>query len=162
MVPAEALDVFERALAAGDQTGHLVISTGSLAARIQQWVTGDLHGDGEGEQDDNAERHPRPDLGTAYQPPREGTETVLAEIWSGVLGIEPIGVHDNFFELGGHSLIAISLTARIRKALGASVPITGLLENPTIRQLADLIESGGPAGPQDAEAAQEGTIDDPA
>ena len=162
MVPAEALDVFERALAAGDQTGHLVISTGSLAARIQQWVTGDLHGDGEGEQDDNAERHPRPDLGTAYQPPREGTETVLAEIWSGVLGIEPIGVHDNFFELGGHSLIAISLTARIRKALGASVPITGLLENPTIRQLADLIESGGPAGSQDAEAAQERTIDDPA
>ena len=165
MVPAEALDVFERALAAGDQTGHLVISTGSLAARIQQWVTGDLHGDGEGEQD-NAERHPRPDLGTAYQPPREGTETVLAEIWSAVLGIEPVGVHDNFFELGGHSLIAISLTARICTALGASVPITGLLENPTVRQLADLISSGGPAGFTDAEAAdpaaREGTFDDTA
>jgi len=158
MVPAEALDVFERALAAGDQTGHLVISTGSLAARIEQWVTGDLHGDEDGEPDDNAERHPRPDLGTAYQPPREGTETVLAEIWSSVLGIEPVGVHDNFFELGGHSLIAISLTARIRKALGASVPITGLLENPTIRQLADLISSGGPPGlDSEPEGALDGT-----
>ncbi len=86
MVPAEALDVFERALAAGDRVGHLVISTGSLAARIQQWVTADLH-DADGQDDDDtAERHPRPDLGTAYQPPREGIETILAEILVGRAG----------------------------------------------------------------------------
>ena len=143
MAPAEALDVFERSLGAGDQVGQLVISTGSLAARIEQWVTGDLDA-GDDAAAGDGERHPRPDLGTAYQAPREGNETVLAEIWSAVLGIEPIGVHDNFYELGGHSLVAMSLTARIGKALGVSIPIAALLENPTIRQLADLIEAGDP------------------
>jgi acyl transferase domain-containing protein len=148
MVPAEALDVFERALACADQVGHLVISTGSLTARIQQWVTGDIH-EADDEADDDRERHPRPDLSTPYQAPAEGTETILAEIWSSVLGIEPVGALDNFFELGGHSLVAISITARIRKALGASVPITGLLESPTVKALAALIDRGAEA-PHDA------------
>ncbi|MFD0635235.1 phosphopantetheine-binding protein [Catenulispora yoronensis] len=69
----------------------------------------------------------------------------MAGIWSKVLGIEPIGSADNFFELGGHSLIAINLTARIRKALGAAIPITGLLESPTVGQLAALIDGAANA-----------------
>jgi NAD(P)-dependent dehydrogenase (short-subunit alcohol dehydrogenase family)/acyl carrier protein len=141
MAPAEALDIFERALGSGDRVGHLVISTGSLAARIQLWVTGDIH-DADGQDADDRERYPRPDLNTPYVAAAEGTETILAEIWSTVLGIEPIGVHDNFFELGGHSLIAINLTARIRKSLGVAIPITALLENATIGALAELIDSG--------------------
>ncbi|WP_405145104.1 SDR family NAD(P)-dependent oxidoreductase [Sphaerisporangium sp. NBC_01403] len=139
MAPAEAVDVFERALSAGDRVGHLVISTGSLDARIAQWVTGDIH-EANDEYDDQ-ERHPRPDLSTPYVEPREGTEATLSEIWSRVLSIEPIGATDNFFELGGHSLLAIELTTRIRKALNASVPVTGLLECPTVRQLAALLDS---------------------
>jgi len=122
--------------------GHLVISTGSLTSRLETWVTGDLHG-GDDDDADMKERHPRPDLGTPFVAPAEGAESILAEIWSRVLGIEPIGALDNFFELGGHSLIAIDLTARIRKAFGASVPVTGLLECPTVRQLAELLSSGG-------------------
>jgi acyl transferase domain-containing protein/acyl carrier protein len=140
MAPSEACDIFERTLAAGDRLGQLVISTGSIDHRIEQWVTGDLH---EADDEDDRERHPRPDLNTPYVAPREGTEATLAEIWSKVLGIEPIGSADNFFELGGHSLIAINLTARIRKALGAAIPITGLLESPTVGQLAALIDGGG-------------------
>ncbi len=142
MAPAEAVDMFERTLAAGDHLGHLVISTGPLGSRLEQWVTGDLHADAV--QDDNQELHPRPELNTPFSPPREGTEAVLAGIWSRVLGIEPIGSDDNFFELGGHSLIAIDLTGRIRKALGAAIPVTGLLEYPTVRQLAELIDSAEP------------------
>ncbi|HEX4728161.1 MAG TPA: SDR family NAD(P)-dependent oxidoreductase [Jatrophihabitans sp.] len=139
MAPAEAVDMFERTLAVGDHVAHLVISTGPLGNRLEQWVTGDLHAIAE--QDDNQELHPRPELNTPFSPPREGTETVLAEIWSRVLGIEPIGIDDNFFELGGHSLIAIDLTGRIRKALDAAIPVTGLLEYPTVRQLAELIDA---------------------
>ncbi|MEY9862662.1 acyl transferase domain-containing protein/acyl carrier protein [Catenulispora sp. GAS73] len=142
MAPAEACDVFERTLAAGDRLGHLVISTGSLDHRIEQWVTGDLH---DADDDDDRELHPRPDLNTPYVAPREGTEKTLADIWSKVLGIESIGSADNFFELGGHSLIAINLTTRIRKNLGAAIPITGLLESPTIGQLAALIDGAGHA-----------------
>ncbi|MEV6153280.1 SDR family NAD(P)-dependent oxidoreductase [Nonomuraea sp. NPDC052129] len=141
MTPAEGVDVFERALSAADRVGHLVISTGSLEARIAQWVTGDIHDAGDDDLDDDRERHPRPDLSTPYVEPNEGTEATLSGIWSRVLGIDPIGATDNFFELGGHSLLAIELTTRIRKALNASVPVTGLLECPTVRQLAALLDS---------------------
>ncbi|MBP2707749.1 SDR family oxidoreductase [Microbispora sp. RL4-1S] len=141
MTPAEGVDVFERALSAADRAGHLVISTGPLEARLAQWVTGDLH-DG-GDDADDRERHPRPDLNNPYVEPREGTETTLAGIWSRVLGIEPVGALDNFFELGGHSLLAIELTTRIRRALNASVPVTGLLEYPTVRQLAEVLDARG-------------------
>lgn len=150
MAPAEAVDVFERALAAGAQVGHLVISTGPLDARIQQWVLRDIHEVGD-EDSEEKERYPRPDLSTPYVAAREGTEAELAEIWSSALGIEPIGVLDNFFELGGHSLTAINLVARIRKSLGLAIPITALLESGTIRALAELIESGG-SGPSESSA----------
>jgi len=159
MTPTEALDTFERVLAAGAEVGHLVISTGSLTTRLEQWVTGDLHGSAEDEDEaDTRQRHPRPELGTPFVPPAEGAESTLAEIWSRVLGIEPIGALDNFFELGGHSLIAIDLTARIRKAFGASVPVTGLLECPTVRQLAELLSSGDASAEDSAAdgAAEEG------
>ncbi|HET8640620.1 MAG TPA: SDR family NAD(P)-dependent oxidoreductase [Pseudonocardiaceae bacterium] len=138
MAPAEGVDIFERALGAAHQVGHLVISTGSLDARIDQWVIGDIHGTDD--DDDDREKHPRPELNTPFVEPKEGTEATLAAIWSRVLGIEPIGANDNFFELGGHSLIAIELTNRIRKSLAANVPVTGLLECPTIRELAQLID----------------------
>lgn len=141
MAPAEALDVFERTLAAGAHVGRLVISTGPLGTRLEKWVTGDLHGGDEDLVADDRERYPRPELDTPFTAPREGTEATLAEIWSRALGIEPIGADDNFFELGGHSLIAIDLTARIRKTLNAALPVTGLLECPTVRQLAQLIDN---------------------
>jgi acyl transferase domain-containing protein/acyl carrier protein len=156
MSPAEAIDTFERVLSAGAEVGHLVISTGSLTSRLEQWVTGDLHEAAEDDEADTRQRHPRPELGTPFVPPADGAESTLAEIWSRVLGIEPIGALDNFFELGGHSLIAIDLTARIRKAFGASVPVTGLLECPTVRQLAQLLASGG------AEASAESAAEEPA
>ena len=110
----------------------MVISTGPLAARLAQWVTNGGPGSGD-EQDDVRERYARPDLPTAFEEPRPGTETALAEIWSSALGVEPVGALDDFFALGGHSLVAIKVTTRIRKTLNASVPATALLEAPTVR-----------------------------
>jgi len=145
MAPSEAVDIFERTLAAAGRVGHLVISTGSLDARLAQWVTGDISAGAEVSDDDARERHPRPNLAVMFAPPAPGTQQTLAEIWSAALGVEPIGADDNFFELGGHSLVAIKLTTRIRKSLQTSIPVTALLEFPTVRQLADLIDEG----PQD-------------
>lgn len=162
MVPAEALDVFERTLAAGAHVGQLVISTGPLGTRLDKWVTGDLHGGDDDAVADDRERYPRPELDTPFTAPREGTEATLAEIWSRALGIEPIGADDNFFELGGHSLIAIDLTARIRKALNAAIPVTGLLECPTVRQLAQLIDSPPAPATDQAPAADEASATDQA
>lgn len=144
MVPTEAVDVFERTLAAGADVAHLVISTGSLDARLGQWVTSDRN-DLDDDVSDARERHPRPDLDAPYVAPLEGTESTLADIWSKVLGIDSIGTDDNIFELGGHSLIAIDLTEQIRRTFGVSIPVTGLLDCPTVKQLAELIDSMGSA-----------------
>jgi thioesterase domain-containing protein/acyl carrier protein len=73
--------------------------------------------------------------------PRSAVERRMAEIWSDVLGVSPIGVTANFFELGGHSLLAVRLAARIEEAFGRRLPIAALFENGTIEHLAALIDS---------------------
>jgi acyl-coenzyme A synthetase/AMP-(fatty) acid ligase len=42
-----------------------------------------------------------------YEAPRNPTEETLAQLWSELLGIEPIGINSSFFELGGHSLLVM-------------------------------------------------------
>src|SRR5262245_23269046 len=80
-----------------------------------------------------------PDLDGAFIAPRGAVEEVLAAIWSGVLGIERVGVHDNFFELGGHSLLATQVIARIRESVGVELPLRLIFEEPTVAQLADRL-----------------------
>jgi len=74
-----------------------------------------------------------------YEAPQGETETLLAEIWSELLGVERVGRNDNFFELGGHSLLAIRLISRIRQALAVEMTISDLFLNPEISLLADRI-----------------------
>lgn len=90
-------------------------------------------------------RHPRPDLSTRFVAPGERTETALVEIWSAAFAIERVGAVDDFDEFGGDSLIAIEITARIRETLGVTIPVTHLLERPTVRELAEPMDpaSGG-------------------
>ncbi|MEO1625385.1 MAG: amino acid adenylation domain-containing protein [Bacteroidota bacterium] len=88
---------------------------------------------------------PVPDLGlleAGREREEASTETekwLLAQ-WSELLGMQALGVTDNFFELGGHSLIAIQLMARIREEKGFVLPLAVLLEHPSIRQLARLVD----------------------
>ncbi|KAB1162374.1 SDR family NAD(P)-dependent oxidoreductase [Micromonospora sp. AMSO12t] len=137
MSPAEGVDVFGRALAAVGHVGHLVISTGPIEARIAQWVTNDPAAGGAEEVE--RERHPRPTLATPYVEPEAGVERTIADIWAATLGLETVGATDNFFELGGHSLIAISLATKLRSNVSAQLPVTALVEYPTVRQLAALV-----------------------
>ncbi|RKZ84633.1 MAG: hypothetical protein DRR19_17430 [Candidatus Parabeggiatoa sp. nov. 1] len=72
--------------------------------------------------------------------PRTLVEKALAEIWADVLEHESIGIHDNFFELGGHSLLAVSLMARIGQQFGKKLPLSTLVEGPTIEKLATFLD----------------------
>ncbi|PNQ78064.1 condensation domain-containing protein, partial [Paenibacillus sp. F4] len=78
--------------------------------------------------------------GADYTAPRTGLESVLAQIWQDVLGLEQVGVKENFFEIGGHSLRATTLTSKIHKELNKSLPLRSIFEAPTIEQLAAVIE----------------------
>ncbi|WP_031064512.1 thioesterase II family protein [Streptomyces sp. NRRL WC-3742] len=56
-------------------------------------------------------------------------EDELLRIFEELLKIEGIGRNECFFELGGHSLLAAQLIARIRKRLGAVLPLSVLFED---------------------------------
>lgn len=84
--------------------------------------------------------HARPDLAAGYTPPVTPIEETLADIWSGILGIDHIGIHDNFFELGGNSLLAVRLTARIQKQFDITIPLANLFQGATIESLARILE----------------------
>ena len=83
--------------------------------------------------------HHLPKSGEAVAP-RNPVETVLAEIWNEVLGIDKCWVHDNFFELGGHSLLATQVVSRIRRIFRIELPLKDLFESPTIAELSRQIE----------------------
>ncbi|WP_287275047.1 MULTISPECIES: non-ribosomal peptide synthetase [unclassified Okeania] len=71
--------------------------------------------------------------------PRDDIEGKLAEIWSNILNINPVGIKNNFFELGGHSVLAVNLMAKIQQKFAKQLPLSTLFTNPTIEDLASLI-----------------------
>lgn len=75
-----------------------------------------------------------------YIAPRTSTESLLAQIWSEVLGLDRIGAEDNFFTLGGHSLQATRVVARMRDAFKMDVPLPLLFQATTITKLADVVD----------------------
>ena len=72
---------------------------------------------------------------------RNQLELNLVQIWSKVLKIDKISVHDNFFDLGGHSLLAPYLITQIKEQLGKEIAVTTIFQNPTIEQLATIIQT---------------------
>ncbi|MBO1542134.1 non-ribosomal peptide synthetase, partial [Pseudomonas sp. OA65] len=86
---------------------------------------------------------PDPDavISRGYEAPQGDTETVLAQIWEDLLGLEQVGRHDHFFELGGHSLLAVSLIERMRQA-GLSADVRVLFGQPTLAALAAAVGRG--------------------
>ncbi len=73
--------------------------------------------------------------------PRTPAEELLAAIWTEVLGIESLGVRDSFFALGGHSLLAVRVLSRVREAFGVDLPMRALFAAPTVRGLAQAVET---------------------
>ena len=73
--------------------------------------------------------------------PESVEETRLLGLWCEVLGSRNVTVEDDFFELGGHSLLAVRLFARIKDEFGVNLPISTLFQNPTVRNLAQLLDT---------------------
>jgi malonyl CoA-acyl carrier protein transacylase/thioesterase domain-containing protein len=73
------------------------------------------------------------------------TESMITSIWEQLLGYDNISLDDDYFDLGGDSLKAIRIIEALREQLNHPVPMTYLVEYPTVRQLADAIEGGEPS-----------------
>jgi acyl carrier protein len=78
--------------------------------------------------------------GLSYNPDRP-SQTAIAEVWAEVLGLDHVALDDNFFNLGGHSLLATQAASRLRKWFDVELPLRKLFEAPTVRELAEVIDS---------------------
>ena len=83
----------------------------------------------------------------AYEALQGETETILAAIWSGLLGLEQVGRHDNFFALGGHSLMAVQLMQKVR-SYGLECSLSDIFEHPRLANLATQIAQSPVFNPQ--------------
>src|SRR5215213_1589783 len=70
-----------------------------------------------------------------YVAPRTHEPTVLADIWSRILGRESIGVYDDFFRLGGDSILATQVVSQVRKIMDVELSSITMFESPTIAGL---------------------------
>src|SRR3954471_14142462 len=74
-------------------------------------------------------------------PELEGsTQDRLISIWESVLGVAPLRPDDNFFDAGGTSLAALRLLEAIHEHMGVDLPLSLLLDAPTVAQMAAVIE----------------------
>lgn len=88
---------------------------------------------------------PKPDVikqksAASFVAPRNHIEKQLTKIWQQLLGLEQIGIEDNFFALGGNSLMAVRLFTEIEKTYAKHLPLSILLQKPTIAELAQIFE----------------------
>ncbi|MDV3348390.1 SDR family NAD(P)-dependent oxidoreductase [Leptothoe sp. LEGE 181152] len=134
LTPAEGSAVWQR-LFAYATVPQMIVSTGDLKARQQQWQPAPATTTDEA----NRPQYDRPDLAGDYQAATTPLEQQVVEIWESFLGIRPIGIDDSFFELGGHSLLATQIMVHLRQQFQVDIPLRCLFDNPTVAGLAEAI-----------------------
>ncbi len=80
-------------------------------------------------------------LKTSFIAPRTEIEKGLVASWTEILNLQQVGIHDNFFALGGDSLQAVRLFAKIEERFPNNLPLSTLINAPTIEQMANIISS---------------------
>lgn len=99
------------------------------------------------------DRHALPEPQAVHAPAREmpqgELESVIAQVWGEVLGVEGIGRHDNFFELGGDSLLSLKVVAKARRH-GIELSPRQLFEHQTPAALVAAVQRGLTHGQPDA------------
>lgn len=120
MSSAEGIKVFNQVLSADPLPGVIVMRGGLRGSRKPKIAT--------------------PSPKTSATNPESDVESVLAEWWQELLGVETVGLDEDFFDLGGHSLIAVRMFSKIKKTYQQDFNLATLFEARTISQLAALIQ----------------------
>jgi amino acid adenylation domain-containing protein len=76
-----------------------------------------------------------------FAAPKTTTEKTLAAIWQDVLNISEVGIDDNFFDMGGTSLMVMRLINQVNQKTESYLRLASLYQLPTIRQLAQKIDT---------------------
>ncbi len=140
ILSAEGADALERILSS--QPGPQVVVSpqhlGRFLARLRTPAAPATT-----DQDRGAASAAAAERGAGWKAPKTGTEQLIAQMWGEMLGVEHVSATDDFFDLGGHSLLAVQVINKLRKRTGKSLPLTALLQAPTVETLAALIEPPG-------------------
>ena len=69
---------------------------------------------------------------------------VMSMLWERILFLDKGTIYpdSNFFDYGGHSLLAVELTTAIEEIFGAQLMVKDIYEYPTVKELAQYINSG--------------------
>lgn len=135
MQPEESVEAFRR-IVSHAFSGRIIVATGDLETRFKQWVGRENWL----EKPVADSLYTRPELSSPYTEPTGNSEKQLAELWQNLLGFADIGIRDDFFELGGDSMLAIRLISGIKEKFGRQLPLTVLLDKPTIQQIAEVLD----------------------
>lgn len=93
---------------------------------------------------------------------RNETERRLVALWQECFESDSLSIDDDFFDLGGDSLLAARLFTQIERVFGRSLSLDLLLECPTIRAVAVLLQQCQPdAPPPSLVTIQQGTMPAP-
>lgn len=78
-----------------------------------------------------------------YEAPMPGREEQIADVFSRILGVTPVGANDDFYDLGGDSLLGEQISMEILAVTGQGFPISGLFEAGTPRAVAAVLSGDG-------------------
>lgn len=76
-------------------------------------------------------------------------EQLVAKAWSTALGLTSIGVDEDYFEAGGDSILALRVASALEALTGVSFSAVDIILQPTIAELAELLEEQLPPSPDE-------------
>ncbi|MEU8897410.1 amino acid adenylation domain-containing protein [Nocardia sp. NPDC048505] len=79
---------------------------------------------------------------TEFRAPVGEVESIIAEVFASVLGVERVGLDDSFFALGGDSILSIQVVARA-KARGVVFTARDVFDQRTVAALAEIATRAG-------------------
>lgn len=101
-------------------------------------------------------------ISTDFLPASSNIEKTLIKIWQELFKIKNIGIDHNFFELGGDSLLAVNFLIEVDSKFNKFIPISIMLEAPTIREIAKILTTNTPIeGMSDVVVLKKGNSEPP-
>lgn len=92
--------------------------------------------------------------------PHNELQATLRSLWATILNLKEslLGIDDDFFIVGGDSISAIRLASAARDA-GLSLPVTDIIRTPTIRKMAEVVQSATSSDDYDDDETPAVTLD---
>ena len=90
--------------------------------------------------------------------PKNETQRLIADLWSGELNLPSVSITDNFFDIGGHSLLLVDISLRLQSIFGPRVTAMAMFRYPTVASLSEYIDHGNTQDDIERQASERVTM----